>query len=262
MKKMILFLLLFCTVIISQNQKFVIEKKYEFEISARGVKSFDIEIPANAKKIRAKIYNHTAMMNLKIIGPNNDVLSKNSTWSNLSNWKKPIKCSVGIVNNKRQHPGLWKIKIEGSVHKNDIKKINSIKGILLIEIETVGNPIKQKPTSLLPVEKIFEFEIGARNSKFFEINVPKNAKRIEAKIVNHTEMINLKIIGPNNDVLSKNSTWSNLSNWKKPIKCSVGIVNNKRQHPGLWKIKIEGSVHINNVKNVNKISGKLIVKIK
>ncbi len=265
MKKSILLLLSFLIVISvkAQNSNSVIEKQYQFTIPSRGEKYYEINVPEGAKKIKAVVSGQTEMVNLKIYGPTNVILCKTTTWSYLSNWKKPLNCSASIVNNQRQKPGIWKVKIEGSVHKNKIDKIKKVSGTLTVYIETKGNKINTpKVNSLtLPFEKKYDFTVSPRGEKYYEINVPEGAKKIKAVVSGQTEMVNLKIYGPTNVILCKTTTWSYLSNWKKPLNCSASIVNNQRQKPGIWKVKIEGSVHKNKIDKIKKVSGTLTVYI-
>jgi len=113
------------------------------------------------------------------------------------------------------------------------------------------------------ISEVYSFTVPARGEKTYTVNVPEGASKIKAVISGHTEMINLEIIGSDGKtVLCKNSTWSNLSNWQKDLSCSASVVNNNRQKPGVWKIKITGSVHKGKLDKIKSVSGKLTVAVK
>ena len=118
----------------AQNQPSVIKKSFSFTIPFRGVKTYKITVPKNAKKVSAVISNQTQMVKLEMYGPTNFRLGSNSTWVYLDNWKKPIRCSASVVNNKRQRPGIWTVKVEGAVHVTKLDKIKSVSGVLTIRV--------------------------------------------------------------------------------------------------------------------------------
>lgn len=265
MRKKIFLLLsfLFVVSVKAQSPASVIEKKYQFTIPSRGEKYFEINVPEGAKKLKVVVSGHTEMVNLKIYGPSDVILCKTSTWSYLSNWKEPLNCSASVVNNPRQKPGIWKVKIEGAVQKNKIDKIKTISGTITVYIESEDNNINKPEVDdlALPFEKKYDFTVSSRGEKYYEVNVPEGAKNIKAVISGQTEMVNLEIYGPTNAVICETSTWSNLSNWKKPLNCSASIINNQRQKPGVWKVKIEGAVHKNKTDEIKTVSGILTVYI-
>ena len=265
MKANILLLLFLLTVISinAQNSNNVIEKKYSFKIPSRGEKYYDINVPEDTKSIKAVLTEQTEMVNLKIFGPTDVVLSQSSTWSNLSNWKKPLNCSASVVNNNRQKPGVWKVKIEGAVHKNKLDKIQTVSGVLTVyvELKSEKNNSTADNSTTLPIEKKYDFAVSPRGEKYYEINIPQGAKKIKVVVSGQTEMVSLKIYGPTDVVLCQSSTWSHLSNWKDPFNCSASVVNNNRQKPGVWKVKIEGSVHKNKTDKVGKVTGTLTVYV-
>ncbi|MBU1012084.1 MAG: hypothetical protein KKG99_03710 [Bacteroidetes bacterium] len=248
-----------------QSSNFVIEKKYQFTVNARGEKIFSFDVPAGAKSVRAVISNHTQMVNLTIYGPTNEKLTQTTTWSFISNWKDPLKCSTNVTSQERSKPGAWSVKVEGAVHVGKLNEIHEVSGLLTIFIDTDGsvsqnlNTKIEKKTTSLPFEVKYDFLIGARELKDYIINVPEGAKRIRAVISNHTEMINLSIYGPTILRLGQTTTWSYLSNWKDPLKSSANIANNPRQGPGSWTVKIEGSVHIGKLDKIKNISGTLTI---
>ncbi|MCD6180517.1 MAG: hypothetical protein J7K39_11505, partial [Bacteroidales bacterium] len=101
-----------------------IVKEYSFTVPSRGEKVFEITVPEGAKSVKAVISGQTEMVGSEIIGSDGKtVLSKNSTWSNMSNWRADLKCSASVAENDRQKPGVWKIKIIGQVHKSKAEKI-------------------------------------------------------------------------------------------------------------------------------------------
>jgi len=266
LQKKILFLLPFILAslcIQAQNPTSIIKKKFSFTIPARGQKTYKIIVPDGAKKISAVISGQTEMVNLKIIGPTDVVLCKNTTWSYLSTWKKPLHCSVSIVNNKRQSPGTWTVEVEGAVREGDLNKIKKISGVLTVFID-LYQPVKklERPPAVLPFERKFHFSVSARGQKNFRITVPKGAKSIKAVVSGQTEMINLDIVGPTSVTLCHSSTWSYLSTWKKPLHCSVGIINNKQQSPGTWTVKVEGAVHVSKMNNIKSVSGVLTIYVR
>ncbi len=269
LQKTILFLLPFILASLSvqaQNPNFIIKKKFLFTIPSRGVKTYKIIVPEGAKKISAVISGQTEMVNLKIIGPTDVTLCKNTTWSYLSTWRKPLRCSVGVVNNKRQSQGTWTIRVEGAVHISKADKVKSISGVLTVFMEVTGSKVandKEHSSALaLPFEKKIPFTIPSPGVKTYEITVPEGAKNIRAVVSGQTEMINLDIIGPTHVTLCHNSTWSYSSTWKKPLHCSVGIVNNKRQSPGTWVIKIKGAVHVSKADKIKSVSGVLTIYVR
>lgn len=255
------FLLILCSLnIYSQNQiTDQILKKVNFTISSTGEQVFEIVIPQGVKKVKAVITDHTEMLKIELIGPTNIVLGKNSTWSNMSNWQKPLKCSASVVNNDRQKPGKWKIRVIGAVQKNKTEKIKTVSGILTIY--TSDNFDNSNTSGNDFTEKEFSFNVPANGEKVFEINVPQNAKKVKAVITGHTDMLKIELIGPSNIVLGKNSTWSDMSNWQKPLKCSASVANNNRQKPGVWKVKVIGAVQKSKVEKVKTVSGNLKVTI-
>ena len=52
----------------------------------------------------------------------------------MSNWKKPLECSASVVNNDRQKPGIWKVKVIGVVQNSKVDKIKSVSGKLKVTI--------------------------------------------------------------------------------------------------------------------------------
>lgn len=105
--------------------------QYQFTVPSRGIKYYEVRVPENAKQIKAVISGQTEMVSLALYAPGkNTASSKNSTWSNLSNWKKAFKCSVS-----RPKPGIWKIQIKGSVAAGNLKRIKQITGTLKIYVE-------------------------------------------------------------------------------------------------------------------------------
>jgi hypothetical protein len=232
--------------------------KHEFTVASRGVKFIEVNVPENAKEIKAVISGQTEMVKLALFAPGkNTPASKNSTWSNLSNWKKPIECSKS-----KPKAGSWRIKIEGAVHVGKLDKIKSVSGFLEVFIDGVSvaylsaSDIKSN-TSIFPIIKEYQFTIPSRGIKYYEVNIPENAKEIKAVISGHTEMLKLALLAPGKTVpSSKNSTWSNLSNWKKPFKCS----KNKPQ-AGTWRIKIEGAVHTGKLDQIKSVSGLLTITV-
>lgn len=262
------FLLLFILVITAvqvQSSNSVIEKKFQFTVNARGEKIFSFDVPENAKNVRAVISNHTEMINLTIYGPTNEKLSQTTTWSYISNWKDPLKCYMNVTTQQRSKPGAWSVKVEGAVHVGKLNEIHEVSGLLTVFIDIEGS-VSQNPnvsveekTSSLPFEIKYDFLIGSREVKDYTINVPQGAKQIRAVISNHTEMINLTIYGPTNVRLAQTTTWSYLSNWKDPLKTYANLVNNERQGPGTWTVKIEGSVHQGKLDKIKNISGTLTI---
>ena len=111
------------------------------------------------------------------------------------------------------------------------------------------------------IEKNFSFSVPSRGEKVFNIRVPQGAKRVKAVISGHTQMVSLEVAGPTGVVLCKTSTWSYMSNWRKPLKCSASVVNNNRQRPGNWTIKVKGAVHSSKAGKIRSVSGKLTVTI-
>ena len=234
-------------------------KETRFTIRARGEKVFAINVPKGVKKIRAVLSNQTEMISMDMLGPSRAVLCNTTTWSNLSNWRKPLQCSVSVVNNNRQHPGTWKILIKGAVHKGKLDKVQEISGKLTVYF-TGGTvkPIKtMHPAAGFPIVKVFPFTIGSRGEKTYDINVPSGAKKIRAIISGQTEMISMDVMGPTHTTLCSATTWSHLSDWRNPLSCSVSVVNNNRQKPGTWSVKIKGAVHQGKLNKVKKVSGTL-----
>lgn len=234
-------------------------KESSFTIPARGEKVFEINVPKGVKKVRAVLSNQTEMISIDLLGPTNAKLCHSTTWSNLSNWRKPLNCSVSVVNNDRQKPGTWKVVIAGAVHKGKLDKVHQISGILTVYF-TGGVPIKMSHQMKgFPIVEEFPFTIASRGEKTYDVLVPAGAKKIKAIISGQTEMISLDVLGPTNVTLGTATTWSNLSNWRKPLSCSVSVVNNDRQKPGTWSVKIKGAVHKGKLDKVKKVSGILKV---
>jgi len=247
----------------SQTQKGRIEKGFAFSVPSRGERTFSIRVPRGAKRVRAVISGQSEMVSMEVAGPTGTVLCKTSTWSHMSNWRKPLKCSAGVVNNNRQRPGTWTIKIKGSVHRSKADRIRTVSGKLTVIIK--GN-IRSAETQAaggtrLPINKDFTFSVRSRGERTFSILVPQGAKRIRAVIRGQSEMVSMEVAGPTGTVLCKTSTWSHISNWRKPLRCSAGVVKNNRQRPGTWTIKIKGSVHRSKADRVKTVSGKLTVTI-
>ena len=130
-------LILMCCLAFGTGETSAFSNQYQFTIPSRGIKFYEVRVPENAKQIKAVISGQTEMVNLAIYGPGKDVPScKTTTWSNLSNWKKPLHCSVSIVPKRSgQGPGIWRVKIEGSVHKGKVDKIKSVSGLLQIVVD-------------------------------------------------------------------------------------------------------------------------------
>lgn len=233
--------------------------KHKFTVTNRGTKFVEVTVPENAKEISAVVSGQTGMLKLAIYAPGKSTpASKNSTWSNLSNWKKPIKCSKN-----RPIAGTWKIKIEGAVHVGKLDKIKAVSGYLEIFIDGVpvdylSGPEKNISSSSFPVKKEYQFTIPARGKKYYEIDVPPGAKRIEAVISGQTQMVSLKLFAPGKNVPScKTTTWSYMSNWKKPLKCWKG----KPVIAGKWKIEVEGAVHVGKLGKIKSLSGLLTITV-
>ena len=243
-----------------------IVKEYSFTVPSRGEKEYTVTVPKGAKYIKAVISGQTEMVGSEIIGSDGKtVLSKNSTWSNMSNWRADLKCSASVAENDRQKPGVWKIKIIGQVHKSKAEKIKTVSGKLSITVygdfEKTEN--KDYPVIVsLPIRKEYNFTVSSRGEKEYTVAVPKGAKYIKAVISGQTEMVGSEIIGSDGKtVLSKNSTWSNMSNWRADLKCSASVAENDRQKPGVWKIKIIGQVHKSKAEKIKTVSGKLTVTV-
>jgi hypothetical protein len=236
-------------------------KETRFTIPARGEKVFVIQVPEGVKKIRAVLSDQTEMISMDVLGPNQAVLCNTTTWSHLSNWRKPLQCSISVVNNNRQSPGTWKIKIKGAVHKGKLNKVHQVKGKLTVYFS--GRPdatVKvAQATHGFPIVKEYPFTIGSRGEKTYTVSVPAGAKKIRAIISGQTEMISMDVMGPTHTTLGSATTWSNLSNWRKPLNCSVSVVNNDRQRTGKWSVKIKGAVHQGKLNKVKKVSGTLKV---
>lgn len=229
-----------------------------FTVPSRGAQFYGVNVPANAKHMKAVISGQTEMVNLAIYAPGKQTpSSKNSTWSNLSNWKKDFQCSVS-----RPNAGLWRVKVEGSVHKGKVKKIKLVAGRLYVYID--GNPVSYKLLShpatasvAYPMVKEFQFTVPSRGVKYYNISIPANAKRLKAVISGQTEMVNLSLYAPGKQTpASHNSTWSNLSNWRKALQCSVS-----KPKPGLWRVKVEGSVHKGKADKIKSVSGHLKIYV-
>lgn len=235
-------------------------KGFSFTISSRGVKEYEIRVPKGVKRVRAVLSNQTEMINLEILGPTNTRLCQTTTWSNLSNWRKPLNCSASVVNNDRQRPGIWKIKITGAVHKGKLDKVRSISAKLAIYF-TEGSQEEHKTNlvSGFPIIKEYSFTVASRGEKTYKISVPAGSRKIRAILSDQTEMINMKLFGPTNTRLCQTTTWSYLSNWRKPLNCSASVVNNNRQRPGIWKVTIKGAVYKGKLDKVKTVSGKLKV---
>ena len=261
-KFILIFLLVFpFSSVFSQNHEEKILKKVNFTVPSRGEKVFDLVIPEGTKNIKVKIMDQTQMLSIKLLGPTNVVLCKNSTWSNMSNWRKPLECSASVVNNDRQKPGIWKVKVIGAVHKSKESQIKTVSGVLIVYITGTFVKNKSENSEKKSEVKEFSFNVAPRGEKNFKINVPNGAKQVKVEISNHTEMLKVELLGPTNVVLCKNSTWSNMSNWRKPLECSASVVNNDRQKPGIWKVKVIGVVQNSKVDKIKSVSGKLNVTI-
>ena len=232
--------------------------QYQFTVPSRGIKYYEVRVPENAKQIKAVISGQTEMVSLALYAPGkNTASSKNSTWSNLSNWKKAFKCSVN-----RPKPGIWRVEVKGAVHKGKADKVKYVSGLLNIYVDGVSAPYTLSTQAAthspsFPLFEEYKFTIPSRGIKYYEIRVPENAKQIKAVISGQTEMVSLALYAPGkNTASSKNSTWSNLSNWKKAFKCSVS-----RPKPGIWKIQIKGSVAAGNLKRIKQITGTLKIYV-
>ena len=242
-----------------------IVKEYSFTVPSRGEKVFEITVPEGVKSVKAVISGHTGMVGLEIIDfDGKTVLSKNSTWSNMSNWRADLECSRSVRNDKQKLQVL-KIKVIGQVHKSEAEKIKTVSGKLSITVygdfEKTEN--KDYPVIVsLPIRKEYNFTVPSRGEKEYTVAVPKGAKYIKAVISGQTEMVGSEIIGSDGKtVLSKNSTWSNMSNWRADLKCSTSVAENDRQKPGVWKIKIIGQVHKSKAEKIKTVSGKLTVTV-
>jgi hypothetical protein len=235
-------------------------KESSFTIPSRGVKVYEIRVPKGVKRVRAVLSNQTEMINLEILGPTNVSLCKTTTWSYMSNWRKPLNCSASVVNNDRQSPGIWTIKITGAVHKGKLDKVRSVSGKLAIYF-TGGSQEEHKTNHVsgFPITKEYSFTVASRGEKTYEINVPDGSKKIRAILSDQTEMISMELLGPTNTRLCQTTTWSNMSNWRKPLNCSASVVNNNRQRPGIWKVIIKGAVHKGKLDKVKTVNGKLKV---
>ncbi len=109
----------------------VLSKEYRFTIPSRGAKYYEFKVPEGATRIKAVISEQTQMVNLALYPPGKEVpVSKSTTWSNLSNWKRPIECSKS-----KPKAGIWRIKVEGSVHVGKLDKIKSVSGVLTITVD-------------------------------------------------------------------------------------------------------------------------------
>ena len=261
----LLIMFLIPCVLPAKNHPTEIKKQYKFKISPRGTKTFKIEVPEGAKKIRAVVSHQTEMINLDIFGPTHVKLSHTSTWSYMSNWRKPLSASASIINNTRQSPGTWEVKVTGAVHINKIKDVKNITGVLTVYVEINKDKHADKQVvskvSALPFKKEFKFRVSPRGIKIFKIEVPEGAKKFRVVVSNQTEMINLDIFGPTHHRLSHTSTWSYMSNWRKPLSASVSVTKNKMQCSGTWEVKVTGAVHVNEVKNVKNITGVLTIYV-
>jgi len=249
----------------AKNHPAVIKKQYKFKISPRGTKTYKIDVPEGAKNIRAVVSEQTEMISLDIFGPTHHRLSHTSTWSHMSNWRKPLSASVSLTSNKMQCAGTWEVKITGAVHVNEVKNVRSITGVLTVYIETGETKVKNNKiiaaASAFPFKKEFKFRISPRGAKTYKIEVPEGAKKIRAVVSNQTEMISLDIFGPTHHRLSHTSTWSHMSNWRKPLSASASLTSNKMQCAGTWEVKVTGAVHVNEVKNVKNITGVLTIYV-
>jgi len=262
-------LIFICCFAFGTEEANAFSNQYQFTIPSRGIQYYEVRVPEGAKQIKAVLSGQTQMVNLALYGPGKDVpSSKNSTWSNLSNWKKPLHCSVGIVPNRSgQGPGIWRVKVEGAVHIGKVDKIKSVSGLLNIYVEGVpatDTSSNQKVNqSSYPLIKEYQFTVPSRGIKYYEVRVPEGAKRIKAVLSGQTQMVNLALYGPGKDVPScKTTTWSNMSNWGKPLHCSVGIVPNRSgQGLGIWRVKVEGAVHIGKVDKIKSVSGLLTIRV-
>lgn len=130
-------LIFMCCLVFGTEETSAFSNQYQFTIPSRGIKVYEVRVPENAKRIKAVISGQTEMVNLALYGPGKDVPScKTTTWSNLSNWKKPLHCSINIVPKRGgQGPGIWRVKVEGSVHKGKVDKIKSVSGLLTIRVD-------------------------------------------------------------------------------------------------------------------------------
>ncbi len=252
------------TTLWAQNENTVIKKIFLFTVPSRGVDVYRIKVPDDAKKVTAVVSGQTQMVTLEIDGPTDVVLCHNSTWSNLSDWKKPLRCSANVVNNNRQSPGNWMVKVKGAVHESKASKIKVVSGTLTVFIELKkenSSDTEELYPVRLPFEKKFSFTIPSRGKKAYQINVPAGAKKVKAVITNQTQMVNLNIEGPTHIVLCQSSTWSHLSTWQKPLSCSVSVVNNNRQHSGTWIVIVEGAIHVSKMDKIKTVSGVLTVYV-
>jgi len=107
---------------------------HQFTVPSRGIQYYEVRVPENAKQIKARISGQTEMVNHALYAPGKDApSSKNSTWSNMSNWKKDFQCSVN-----KPKPGIWRVKVEGAVHKGKADKIKSVSGHIKIYVGGVS----------------------------------------------------------------------------------------------------------------------------
>ena len=105
--------------------------KHKFTVANRGVKIVEANIPEGAKSIKAVISGQTEMLKLALFASDkNTPSSKNSTWSNLPNWRKAFSCSKNNPN-----AGNWKVKIEGADHVGKLNKIKSVSGMLTTTVD-------------------------------------------------------------------------------------------------------------------------------
>jgi len=118
----------------AQNTTFVIKKNFLFTISSRGPKTYEINVPVDAKNIRAAVSGQTETINLDIIGLTRVMPFHTSIWSHLNTWGKPLYCAAGIVNNNRQSPGTWTVKVEDAVRVSKTDKVRTISGVLTIYV--------------------------------------------------------------------------------------------------------------------------------
>ena len=256
MKKMFVinWLIVLCCFVFGITGISAFTNTHQFTVPSRGIQYYEVGVPENAKQIKAIISGQTEMVNLSLYAPGeNAPSSKNSTWSNLSNWKKAFQCSVN-----KPKPGIWRVKVEGAVHTGKAKKIKSVSGLLDIYVDGVSanyTPLTQTAINSpsYPIVKEYQFTVPSRGIQYYEVGVPENAKQIKAIISGQTEMVSLSLYAPGeNAPSSKNSTWSNLSNWKKAFQCTVN-----KPKPGIWRVKVEGAVHTGKADKIKSVSGLL-----
>jgi len=102
-----------------------------------------------------------------------------------------------------------------------------------------------------------DFKVTSRGTIDYTVDVSQNVGSLNIMVTGQSQMLNLDVFQPGSERVSCSSTtWTSSVGLKNPVKCSF---NNPK--PGVWKVKVTGSVHVGNVDKYPYVTGRLTVKM-